>query len=83
VPEPVDAALVGRILSRVREDGGSVERPLRAGSRFYVWTGGGLTACLAAGFIIGQAVPLGSGEQEIAQLLFSDIALSAALGVEQ
>jgi hypothetical protein len=83
-PAPVDAAQVGRILARVRSDGPGAEQPLKVGSRFYAWAGGGLAACLAAGFIIGHAVPAGYGDQEIAQLLFSDLAFSAlATGVEQ
>lgn len=83
-PEPVDAAQVGRILARVREDGAGAERPVRAGSRFYAWAGGGLTACLAAGFIIGHAVPASDGDQAIAELLFSDLAFNAlAAEVEQ
>jgi hypothetical protein len=83
-PAPVDAAQVGRILARVQADGRGAEQPLKVGSRFYAWTGGGLAACLAAGFIIGHAVPAGYGDQEIAELLFSDLAFSAfATGAEQ
>jgi hypothetical protein len=83
-PAPVDAAQVGRILARVRADGPGAEQPLKVGSRFYAWAGGGLAACLAAGFIIGHAVPAGYGDQEIAQLLFTDLAFSAlTTGVEQ
>ncbi len=83
-PEPVDAAQIGRILLAARGEALPGERGSRVGSRFYAWAGGGLAACLAAGFMIGQALPASSGEQEIAQLLFSDIAFSATgTGVEQ
>lgn len=83
-PKPVDAAQIGRILLAARGDALPGETGSRVGSRFYAWAGGGLAACLAAGFLIGQAIPASSGDQEIAQLLFSDIAFGAAgLGVEQ
>ena len=50
---------------------------MRVTSRLYLWLGSALTACLAVGFLLGNAVPSGYGEQEIAQLLFSDLAFSS------
>lgn len=79
-PEPVDAATIGRILERARNGETAIQRPFRAGSRFLAWVGGGLTACLAAGFIIGQSVPASYGDEQIALLLFSDFGLGAIGG---
>jgi hypothetical protein len=69
-PEPVDAALIGRIVSRGRTR--HSETVLRPTGRLAGWVSAGLAATLMIGFAAGAVVPLDDQSNDaVAELLFS------------
>jgi ferric-dicitrate binding protein FerR (iron transport regulator) len=68
-PEPVDAALIGRIVSRNR--GRRDKMVLRPTGRLIGWASAAMVATLAIGFVVGTAIPADQSSDAIAALLFS------------
>lgn len=68
-PTPVDAALIGRIVSRSRTGRG--ETVLRPTGRLAGWVSAGLAATLMIGFAAGTLAPLDQSNDAVAELLFS------------
>ncbi len=68
-PSPVDAALIGRIVSRpATTHGEAVLRPTR---RLIGFAAAAMAATLAVGFIAGALLPADQSSDAIAALLFS------------
>lgn len=72
-PVPVDAALLGRIVSAV--DGGAHpqhEAVLRPTPRLAAWAGAAMVVFLAAGYVAGLMLPASEGEDAFAGLMFGN-----------
>jgi predicted phage tail protein len=70
-PQPVDAALIGRIVSGI--DGHlHHQETVRPTGRLAAWAGVAMAVFLVAGFVIGLAVPSGVGDDDeaLAGLMF-------------
>lgn len=74
-PEPVDAALMGRILARRSRAEGETFQPTR---RAIGWVAGALAATLVIGFVTGTLVPPDDGGELYAALIFGGSDLGAA-----
>jgi hypothetical protein len=68
-PAPVDAALVGRIVSKDRSRRN--ETVLRPTGRLAGWVSAGLAATLMIGFAAGALIPADQSNDAIAGLMFS------------
>jgi len=70
-PEPVDAAMLGRILAGGPGAHGA-DAIVRPTGRLATWAGAAMLALLATGFAAGVALPASQGEDVLAGLVFGN-----------
>jgi hypothetical protein len=68
-PQPVDAALLGRLTSRIKGRG-ATEITLRPTGRLAAWAGAATLTALMIGFVAGVVAPQDLGEDSFAGLMF-------------
>lgn len=70
-PMPVDAAMIGRIVSRLG-NGKHHDFAVRPTRRLAAWAGAAMVALLVTGYAVGLAVPASEGEDAFAGLIFGN-----------
>ena len=70
-PLPVDAALIGRIVSGIGA-GAHRDAPFRPTPRFAAWAGVLMIAFLSAGYVAGVLLPDTQGDDALAGLMFGN-----------
>jgi anti-sigma-K factor RskA len=73
-PLPVDAAMLGRIVSGVA--GAHHDYPVRPTRRLVAWASAAMVAFLVTGYAVGLALPQSQGEDAFAGLLFGNSSTS-------
>ncbi len=74
-PEPIDAALIGRIIAGI-DSGAHATGGLRPTPRLAAWAGAAMIAFLSAGYVAGVMLPASEGEDTFAGLMFGSAWLS-------
>lgn len=74
-PEPIDAALIGRIIAEI-DSGARATGSLRPTPRLAAWAGAAMIAFLSAGYVAGVMLPASEGEDTFASLMFGSALLS-------
>jgi hypothetical protein len=75
-PMPVDAALIGRIVSGIGAVGHH-DVTIRPTRRLIAWAGAATVAFLVTGYVVGIALPASQGEDAFAGLMFGNTGTTA------
>lgn len=75
-PMPVDAAMIGRIVSHLG-DASPHDFSVQPTRRLAAWAGAAMVALLVTGYAVGLALPASEGEDAFAGLIFGDSGTAA------